>query len=141
MSEASESGDKASGVISSQSIANALAMLKEDPSIITSIASAFSSSVTSGSSEAETAGAEESRAGEPIARSTMPDLEKLPEMISVIAPMLSGKNHLSHLSGGGEDHRTALLCALKPYLSKGRQEMIDSIIKISKISEAIKRQK
>ena len=69
-----------------------------------------------------------------------PDLmTKLPEVISVLRPMMEGK-------GNGEkkgqtphsnDKRTALLCALKPYLSQSRREAIDYIIRISRMSGII----
>ena len=70
-----------------------------------------------------------------------PDLmTKLPEVISVLRPMMEGK-------GNGEkkgqtphsnDKRTALLCALKPYLSPKRREAIDYITKIGKLGDVMK---
>ncbi len=64
----------------------------------------------------------------------------LGELIKGIAPMMS------RLSGGEKrgsqsreaDRREALLCALKPYVSDGRREAIDYIIRISQVSDLLK---
>ncbi len=62
------------------------------------------------------------------------DTPKLPNAIGVLAPLLSGK-----LGGNSPDtRRDCLLKALKPYMSEGRSEAIDTIIKISKISNVLK---
>lgn len=37
------------------------------------------------------------------------------------------------------DHRTALLLALKPYLSDGRREMIDYIVNLSRLGDLLNR--
>ncbi len=61
-----------------------------------------------------------------------------PEVISTLAPVLS---KISALSGGASGSRSfkheALLCALKPYLSRSRVDAIDYIVKISKMSSLI----
>lgn len=83
-------------------------------------------------------------------------LSKLPEVMATIAPLLSGS---SSESGGQHEpaeqkndgaavasvrtdvpcraHRTALLCALKPYMSPRRREAIDYIIKIDRIGDLL----
>ena len=38
----------------------------------------------------------------------------------------------------GSDSRTALLCAIKPYLGSERQTAIDYIIKLGRLSEILK---
>ena len=38
----------------------------------------------------------------------------------------------------GADSRTALLCAIKPYLSDSRREAVDYIIKLSRLGEILK---
>ena len=91
-------------------------------------------------------------------------LSKLPEVMATIAPLLSGntagggENH-EHIENveqksGEHDapaapvasirtdvpcraHRTALLCALKPYMSPRRREAIDYIIKIDRIGDLL----
>lgn len=66
-----------------------------------------------------------------------PDImSKLPEVISVIKPLMSGK--AEEKSHPAFDKRLALLIALKPYLSPKRCEAIDYITKMSKLSETFK---
>ena len=61
-------------------------------------------------------------------------LSKLPELISVMGPLLGGGSDKS----GHTDKRLALLCALKPYLSSKRCETIDYITKVSKLGDTLK---
>lgn len=73
-----------------------------------------------------------------------PSPPDLASMVTSLAPILSG------LRGGGgradgirQEHseakrREALLCALKPYVSDGRREAIDYIIRISEVTELIR---
>ena len=60
---------------------------------------------------------------------------KTPDAISALAPLLSAD--FSKLSRG-DDRRSCLLRALKPYMSEGRCEAIEYIIKFSAISGVIK---
>ena len=59
----------------------------------------------------------------------------IPEAISALAPILSG---LSGNTSKSDNDRACLLRALKPYLSQGRCEAIDNIIKFSRISDLLK---
>ena len=70
-------------------------------------------------------------------------LEKLPEVVAAIRPFLTEENQprKKPTGGGATDHRTALLCALKPYLSPRRREAIDYITRISKLGELMKQMK
>ena len=61
--------------------------------------------------------------------------QKLPDMLSTLAPLLS--NEFSK-SSPQNDNRTCLLRALKPYLSSGRSEAVEYIIKISRLSDILK---
>ena len=97
--------------------------LKSNPEIVTSVASALGLGAPPLQSEPNV--------GDSSSSST-----PLPEMLSAIAPLLS---HSSEKNGG--DHRTALLCALRPYLSPERQEIIDYIMKFSKMGDLIKKLK
>ena len=84
-------------------------------------------------------------------------LTKLPSMISAAKPIIemlsqSGKEKetpsvpaVSQASGKNEsisknsyDKRTALLCAMKPYLSVDRQNTIDYIVKLSRLGDILK---
>ena len=95
--------------------------LKSNPEIVSSVASALGIST-------------------PSADKTSQDEEKnsggLPDVISTITPLLSQKSEKEH---NGHDHRTALLYALRPYLSPERQEIIDYIMKFSKIGDLLKK--
>ena len=61
-------------------------------------------------------------------------MQKLPEVMAALSPMLSG--------GGTEkksyDKKTALLNALRPYLSAGRCEAIDYIARLEKLGNVVK---
>ncbi len=66
-----------------------------------------------------------------------PDLlSKLPEIMSVLKPMVSQSD--GKKSSGGYDKRIALLTALKPYLSPERCDAVDYIAKMSKLSDLLK---
>lgn len=61
-------------------------------------------------------------------------MKKLPEVMAVLSPMLqgNGSEKKSH------DKKTALLNALRPYLSAGRCEAIDYITRLEKLGDAVK---
>lgn len=88
-------------------------------------------------------------------------LSKLPSLISSIKPIMEliGKSNLSSPSSqpaasiteeqehtvsakpqskNDSDCRSALLCAMKPYLSSDRQNAIDYIIKLSRLGDILK---
>ncbi len=60
----------------------------------------------------------------------------LPDMLGSLAPLLSGE--LGSPSRENND-RACLLRALKPYMSEGRSEAIEYIIKFSRLTELLKR--
>ena len=57
----------------------------------------------------------------------MPDIKDMQKIMSVF----------SRLNNKGDDSRTRLLLALKPHLSKERQEKVDSAVKILKFLELL----
>lgn len=85
-------------------------------------------------------------------------LSKLPELISIISPLMGSLSSqggtsipasvqkptltapatpaLAHKSE--QQNRSALLCALKPYLKKERQDAIDYMIKLSRLGDILK---
>ena len=69
-------------------------------------------------------------------------LAKLPAMIDTVKPLLqnlpSSPSKNDKEQKGELDKRTALLLALKPYMSKSRCDAIDYIIKICGITEMFK---
>lgn len=96
--------------------------------------------------------------GEPNILSSLlsnPELmSKLPELISIISPLMGSISSQSQanaqstqkaslpISHSPQNHeaqnRSALLCALKPYLKKERQEAIDYMIKLSRLGDILK---
>ena len=88
-------------------------------------------------------------------------LGKLPQLISSIKPMLdmlgmgtksaptldvpaasstarSEDDSTAIRKKSSEDHRAALLCAMKPYLSHDRQQAVDYILKLSRLGDLLK---
>ncbi len=62
-------------------------------------------------------------------------MAKLPELVSTLAPVLHGGQSPKKPT---HDKRTALLLALRPYLSENRCEAIDYITRIGKLGDVIK---
>lgn len=60
--------------------------------------------------------------------------EKLPELMSVMGPIMSGKTP----SGRTDDKRSCLLRAIKPYVNPSRQEAIEYMIKFSVLADVLK---
>ena len=116
-------------------ISSAIAKLKEHPEIISAVASALSSS----SEQSEPVEAPTEQASAPSAPSI--PIEKLSEIISTIGPMLSDNHLKAEIKGSREDHRYALLFALRPYLSDGRREMVDYVLKFGRIGDLLKKMK
>lgn len=108
--------------VNEDGISAAISKLMAHPEIIQNVAAALAADVPpaeqgkdKGASTADTPG--------DLAASLMP----------VISRLGAG------LGGGGESasRHSALLCALKPYLSERRQNALDSILKISQMSALI----
>ncbi|MBO5670927.1 MAG: hypothetical protein J6S41_05195 [Clostridia bacterium] len=67
-------------------------------------------------------------------------LAKLPQMMSAIAPLLAGGKGGKKEDGpsgdkGDAEKRKRLLAALKPYLSSSRREAVDSILKVTEMTD------
>lgn len=106
-------------------------------SMISSMADKLKSGTSAAESPAPQEGSSEGEAhseAEPTAQAAS-GTSKLPDMLGTLAPLLS--TELSK-SSPQNDHRACLLRALKPYLSSGRCEAIEYIIKFSRLSEILK---
>lgn len=131
-----------------------LGSLLRDPSVMAQVQQALSSVKEADSTpqvDAEEAhGQTESEHTLPPAPTLPPELgallqngalmSQLPAMLGMLSsatgkPTQSGGGG----SGGGKsgDHRTALLLALKPYLSSGRCQMIDSIVNLNRLGDLL----
>ena len=60
-------------------------------------------------------------------------MEKLPGVMAALSPMLHGSGEKK-----AYDKKTALLNALRPYLSAGRCEAIDYIARLEKLGDVVK---
>ncbi len=58
---------------------------------------------------------------------------KLPMLMSAIGPMMGGKG-----AGAVKDSKTALLLALKPYMSPQRCDAIDKLIMFNRLSDILR---
>lgn len=108
------------------SILNGILSNPEMMAMISSMAGKLKNENTPAESEA-------AEASETAASTSAP--ERLPEAISALAPLLSGEG-VKHSKR--DNDRACLLRALKPYLSPGRSEAIDYIIKFSSIADLLK---
>lgn len=71
-------------------------------------------------------------------------LRQLPQMLSLLSPMLSGKSEKilppsgSSKGNAAETHREALLLALKPFLSPPRRDAVDGLLRIGKLGAVLR---
>lgn len=131
------------------SLSEAMEQILAHPEWISSVASALNGSARAEVPREEPAreASDEAAASAPVEgeqerASTAPVVGEMPAVLQTLAPLLSA------VGGGGaspgkprerqEDPSANLLRALKPYVSHGRQEAIDYMIRISKISELVK---
>ena len=121
--------------INEDSISSAISRLMEHPEIIGAVASALSgTSQTAAKDDSETASEQ----------ATPPENSREPDLAASLMPIISRLGTLGlgsgkdggGLGGKGGKH-AALLCALKPYLSKNRCDAIDYMLKISQMSDII----
>lgn len=78
----------------------------------------------------------------PAALGNLPALDALPTLLGLAGPLLSGRGTGGGKSAGhgkGIGRSTALLIALKPYLSPARCEAVDRIVEIGKLGELLER--
>lgn len=120
--------------ISGIDIAGAIAKLREHPEIISAVASALSGDASTESAKSEEVNTD-------VQDPSPFPAEKLSEVMMTLAPMLSKVSSPigKEIKGSREEHRYALLCALRPYLSPDRREMIDYVLKFGKIGELLKK--
>lgn len=118
------------------SLSDAINMLMENPQIISSVAAAL------GNMSQNSDNAAASYRKEEEAPSDTPAASDLSSLISSLTPLMSdaigGRSHSSPAKKTESGQREALLYALKPYVSQSRQEAIDYIIRISRMSEVLK---
>ncbi len=119
---------------STDSFSSALDGILSNPAMMSMISSMAEQLKSGGLAAAPTSIPQAENAAEPAVHNKDSNDTKLPEAISALAPLLSGKLG----TNAPDSRRDCLLKALKPYMSEGRGEAIDTIIKISKISDVLK---
>lgn len=123
---------------SSPSLSEMLDKVLANPELIGAVVSALKESgITPPSAEAS------APASPPPSSPSGDDLaQRLPQIMASVAPMLatlsaSPPKEAPH-TATASDPRTALLCALKPYLSHSRCEAIDYMVRLGKLSELLR---
>lgn len=65
-------------------------------------------------------------------------LSKLPAVMSLLKPMLGTSAAEPDKPARPESERDRLLIALRPFLSKERQEMVESILRLSQLGDVLR---
>lgn len=68
-------------------------------------------------------------------------LSRLPQMMETLKPLLGNLTQKPTVEAkplSREEERDRLLLSLRPFLSKERQNLVESILKLSKLGEALK---
>ncbi len=124
------------------SIADAIEKLRDNPEIISMVASALG-----GSSNLKPESKKESeppRDNAEVQTDGVPSPANMGQLVSSLAPLLSsmgrssGRDSQPHERDGRTSEREALLCALKPYVNENRRAAIDYVIRISQVSDMFK---
>ncbi len=113
-------------LITPDALSGAISQLTQNPQLLSSIAAMIGAPPPPNAETAvETATGDAEKADAPK------------DMLATLAPLLSGGIKRTP----GEERRDALLCALKPYMSGRRSEMIDYILKYGKFGDMLKKLK
>ncbi len=133
MSDGKENIRDPASALSSPQFSEMLSKVLANPDIINAVASAVSG-VPHESPQNEPAIEVSSEPQRPMGA---PEgiTEKLPEIISALGPVLSGKGEVKIRE---DDRRCCLLRAIKPYVSSSRQEAIEYMIKFSLLAELLR---
>ena len=112
-------------------LSDAIERIMSNPELISMVASALGKG-TSSESEPKSDVEEAPRVQEADASAR----SELPALVDALGPLLSRSGE-----GRGESksNGACLLRALKPYVSQGRREAIDAMIRISDVSEILKK--
>ena len=118
-----------------EALSGAIAKISEHPELISMVAGALGKGAES-TSEAPSASPSSTMAlpAQPAAQQSPNDLSSLIGSIAPVMAAFGGKRKREPR----EEHRDALLCALKPYLSEDRRQMVDRIMKLGQIGDILK---
>ena len=118
------------GSIPPDVLSGAIAKLTEHPELISMVASALGKGSESGAEQP-------SPQASALPAQASPPQNDLSSLIGSIAPVISAIGG-NRKKDPREEHRDALLCALKPYLSEDRRQMVDRIMKLGQIGDILK---
>ena len=119
--------------ITPDALSGAISQLTRNPQLLSSIASMIGAPPPpTAQPSVETAADDSEEKAEKAEKSEAPK-----DMLATLAPLLSGGIKRTP----GEERRDALLCALKPYMSGRRAEMIEYILKYGKFGDILKKLK
>ena len=117
-----------------EALSGAIAQLTAHPELISAVASALGSNTPQSEPSPE-----ESAEAAPVSAPSSPQLD-LGSLMGSIAPVmaaLGGKRK----KDPREEHRDALLCALKPYLNDERRRVLEHMLKIGQLGDIFKMMK
>ena len=121
---------------SAEALSGMINTLKENPALLQSIASSLGMTNTNENEKKDDEAPEkelpEQKEEEAPKSPTVP-----PEIMKALPTVLSLMNGQGKPKSQSEANREALLCALKPYLSKSRADAIEKIIRLSRIGDIL----
>ena len=116
--------------ISPDVLSGAISKISEHPELISMVANALGRGSDGGAVQSAS-----QTTGQPTQAS--PQSSELASLIGSIAPVMSALGG-KRKRDPREEHRDALLCALKPYLSEDRRQMVDRIMKLGQLGDLLK---
>ena len=115
------------GSIPPDALSGAIAQLSAHPEIISAVASALG-------------GSKESEMNNPAPTSATPSAPNFSALMDSITPVMAALGG-KHKKDPRDEHRYALLCALKPYLNEDRRRVLDNILRIGQLGDIFKMMK
>ena len=120
-----------------EALSGAIAQLSAHPELISAVASAFGASASqSESAPKEAKLAENAETASTPASASSPELD-LGSIMTSIAPVMAALGG-NRKRDPREEHRDALLCALKPYLCDERRRVLEHMLKIGQLGSIFK---
>lgn len=117
-----------------EALSGAIAQLTAHPEIISAVASALGSGAPQSEPTFEKVQSDEPTATKVASASPEFDLGSLMGAIAPVMASLGGKRKRDPR----EEHRDALLCALKPYLCDERRRVLEHMLKIGQLGDIFK---
>lgn len=130
------------GGVAPPALSDAIEKIMANPELISMVASVLGRGKAQETSKEESVDggdlavrAPSDEQGEAVANDASLQRGDLSEMVASVLPLLTGTKG----KGRADSDSACLLRALKPYVSEGRREAIDAMIRISEFSEILKK--